>query len=211
MSTRVKQVLAGSASAIAAVAIAVLTASVFGFHVGTSAAGRLDVGTPIVSVGGDASRGISALNRPDIPVAPASVVGQLRSLHEGTYADAKTLGPGIYLASNNGAVCAWISDGFGQCVESFNFDDVWLEGDQRREYDSPSAPFEVNLYGIARDGVRSLRITTQDDKTRSVQVVNNAFRTTLKGMTFAEIAGVDKVYATGQSVHLDTSALFWTP
>jgi hypothetical protein len=159
------------------------------------------------SVSGPAE-GFSALRDSSLPPAPESIVTDLRSLHPGTYGDAKDLGRGMYLATNTklNAICAWVLDGFGQCTEPDRIEgDVWLQADMRRQYDAQTAPFEVNLYGFARDGVAELRVTTPR-ATTAIAVSHNAFRGTLTTTSFDDIASIDAVYTSGRAVRLDASS-----
>jgi len=77
----------------------------------------------------------------------------------------------------------------------------------RRQYDAQTAPFEVNLYGFAHDGVTDLQVTTPS-ATQKIAVVNNAFRGTLKTTTFDDITAIEVVYSTGRLARLDTASLF---
>jgi hypothetical protein len=157
------------------------------------------------------SGGFSALDNAALKGAPSSVIEDFKSMHDGPYADAKALGDGMYLATNNGALCAWVVGGFGQCTEKLNYDDVWLEGTERRAYDSATAPFDAELYGFARDAISSVEITTTKGERYSVPVVNNAFRVTLKDTSFADLASVEKAYVSGEKVIMDTKDQFRSP
>lgn len=209
---RTRQVLLGIVTGLVAVALAILAAQLSGFRAGNGSAGvrTKPIGSSLQAASGDVSDGFAALNDAALGPAPESIILDLRSMHEGTYADAKTLQDGMYLATNNGSLCAWVVDGFGQCTDKLNYGDVWLEGMEQRHYDSASAPFDVHLYGFARDGVSSIVVTTNGE-THSIPVVHNAFRATIGNASFADIVSVEKVYASGDRRPLDTSNQFRRP
>jgi hypothetical protein len=148
------------------------------------------------------TQGFSALDDPSLPAAPASV----RNLDPGVYVT-KEVGDGLYLGSHGNNLCAVAVHGFGGCTSQID-GDVWFQGDEGREYDAETAPFQVHLYGFARDDVASVRVTTADGKTVTLPVVHNAFQTTLKNTTFAEITAMEVVYNSGQTTNVDPSKYY---
>lgn len=208
MRRRKRQALFGVVSALAAVATALVVASVLGVSVGSgqarSPAGRAGSAHLV----GNAASGFSALGNRSLARVPAAVVGELRSLHPGAYADARTVGSGMFLASNDGALCAWVAGGLGGCTDRLNAGDVWLAGDMIREHDSETAPFKVEFYGFARDGVTALEVTTAGGAPRTVPVRNNAFHATFGRTTFADLTAIRVLYASGRTVDVDPARYF---
>jgi hypothetical protein len=202
----IRQILLGVTAALVAVALATFVVRITDFRIGngSAAARSAQVAAPLATASGDVSDGFSALHDSSVVAAPPTVVEDFKSMHAGTYADAKALQDGMYLATNNGSLCGWIVDGFGQCTEQLNYGDVWLEGDERRHYDSPSAPFDVHLYGFARDGITAIRVTVKGS-TESLPVTNNAFRGTIGNASFSDIESVERVYESGKATVMHTS------
>jgi len=119
----------------------------------------------------------------------------------------KEVGDGMYLGQRDGALCADVIHGFGGCTDRLD-GDVWLQGDEGREYDAETAPFQVHFYGFARDNVAAIRVATANGNTVTLPVVHNAFQTTFKNTTFADIAAIEVVYRSGQTASLDPSKYF---
>lgn len=207
MKSASKQLITGVFGGLAMVALALTISGVAGIHIGTSAAAnKTNSGPRIARVSTGVSSGFSVLHSAG-NAAPPSIVASLKSLHEGSYQDAKVAQSGMYLATNNGALCAWVDDAFGQCTDELNYGDVWLRGDERRMYDSESAPFVTRLYGFARDGISALRVDA-GGLSRTIPIINNAFRATLPDVSFSDLGQVTKIYASGSSVKLDVSTQF---
>jgi hypothetical protein len=143
------------------------------------------------------TRGFSALDDPSLPVASASV----RDLDPGVYVT-KQVGDGLYLGQHGNDLCALAIHGFGGCTNQID-GDVWLQGDEGREYDAETAPFQVHVYGFARDNVAAIRVTTSDGNTVALPVTHNAFQATFKNTTFADITAIEIVYSSGQTTSLD--------
>lgn len=207
---RTRQVLLGVGSALAAVAAALLVANVLGIRVAAGQAQSASQPRATAPLSGSAASGFSALGDRSLGNAPASIVSDFRSLHSGRYADAKAVGKGMYLASNNGALCAWVSGGLGGCTDRLNAGDVWLAGDMIREYDSPTAPFMVRFYGFARDGVAAVRVTTAGESPRTIAVHDNAFRATFMNTSFGDLRSIEELYVSGRSVSVDPALYFPT-
>lgn len=152
------------------------------------------------------TQGFSALDDPSLPPAPASVMRQFSYFGAGDI-EPKEVAAGMYLGQRDGALCADVIHGFGGCTDRLD-SDVWLQGDEGREYDAETAPFQVHFYGFARDDVAAIRVTTRDGTTVSLPVTHNAFQTTFKNTTFADIAAIEVVYSSGQTTSLDPSKYF---
>lgn len=208
---RTRQIVLGVITGILAVALAALVAHLTGVRTGNAeAVGAPPPATPLPAASGEVAAGFSALSDSSLRAAPQSAIVSLQSMHSGTYADAKAVQDGMYLATNNGALCAWVVGGFGQCTDRLNYGDVWLQGTEQRHYDSDSAPFDVHVYGFARDGISSIDVTTKG-ATQSIPVVNNAFRATLDSTSFSDIVSVVKVYASGEKSPMETANQFHSP
>jgi hypothetical protein len=152
------------------------------------------------------TQGFSALDDPSLPPAPASVMRQFSYFGAGDI-EPKEVGDGMYLGQRDGALCADVIHGFGGCEDHLD-GDVWLQGDEGREYDAETAPFQVHLYGFARDDVATIRVTTADGTTVALPVVHNAFQATFKNTAFADITAIEVVYSSGQTTSLDPSKYF---
>jgi hypothetical protein len=83
-------------------------------------------------------------------------------------------------------------------------------GDMIRAYDSPTAPFNTEVYGLAEDGVARIEVSL-GGRTVMVPVHNNVFRTTLHDTSFSDITGVSVIRKDGRRSALDASRYFATP
>jgi hypothetical protein len=156
------------------------------------------------------TQGFSALDDPSLPAAPdtpdlpppaRSVMGLFRELGAGNY-ETKQVGDGLYLARRGSELCELaIQGGTDSCKDHLS-GDVWLLGEQIREYDSQTAPFEVHVYGFARDNVTAIRVATADGTTATLPVTHNSFQTTLKNTTFADVTTVEVVDTSGQATEI---------
>ena len=156
------------------------------------------------------TQGFSALNdpalapapdTPDLPPPARSVMGLFRELGPGNY-ETKRVGDGLYLARRGSDLCGVAIHGSAQCTDHLD-GDVWLQGDEGRQYDAQTAPFQVHLYGFARDDVTAIRVTTKDGNTATLPVAHNAFQATFKHTEFADITAVEVVYGSGQTSQID--------
>jgi hypothetical protein len=161
------------------------------------------------------TQGFSALDDPALPVAPdtpdlpppaRSVMGLFRGLGAGSY-DAKQVGEGLYLARRGTDICGAAIHGFAGCTDHLD-GDVWLQGDEIREYDAETAPFEIHFYGFARDSVAAIRVTTADGNAVTLPVKHNAFQATFKNTTFADIAAIEVVSTSGRTTAIDARKYF---
>ena len=143
----------------------------------------------------------SAPDTPDLPPPAGSVMGLFRELGAGNY-EAKQVGDGLYLARRGNDLCGAAVHGFAGCTDHID-GDVWLQGDEIRQYDAEKAPFQVHFYGFARDDVAAIRVTTADGNTVTLPVTHNAFQTTFKNTTFADIAAIEVVYTSGQTTGIN--------
>jgi hypothetical protein len=149
----------------------------------------------------------AALHDRSLPEAPASALRVLRSIHDWTYDEARTVGPRMYLAHHDGVLCELVVSGSGGCTDRLDASGVWLFGDMTRRYDSETAPFDVHFYGFAADGVSRIDVTA-NGVTTSLSVRHNAFETTLQNTAFADISAVNVVKASGETLRLDPAAYF---
>ena len=209
------QIAGGIASALAAVALAVLVTHLVGIRLASGSAkgseqpAAAQQGPAVSAQPGDPGQGFSVLHNARADGAPPAVIQEWQSMHAGSYADAKTVAAGMYLATNGDSLCARVEKGFSACTGSdLNAGDAWLQGDMVRTSDSESAPFEVNLYGFARDGVSAIRVSPASGKPIDLVVANNGFRGTLDATSFSDITGLALVYASGKTVSLDPSNYF---
>jgi len=151
-----------------------------------------------------ATQGFSALddpalapapNTPDLPPPARSVMGLFRELGPGNY-ETKRVGDGLYLARRGSDLCGVSVHGSAQCTDHLD-GDVWLQGDEGRQYDAQTAPFQVHLYGFARDDVNAIRVTTHGN-TATLPVRHNAFQETFKNTEFTDVTAIEVVYGSGR-------------
>ena len=116
----------------------------------------------------------------------------------------------MYLGRRGDVLCGVVFPGSSQCTDHLD-GDVWFEGDQGREYDAETAPFEVHFYGFARDSVSSIRVTTANGDVLNVPVAHNAFQTRLKNTTFDDITGLEVIYSSGKTEAVDPRTYYRSP
>lgn len=204
-----RQIVLGFLSGVVAIAVAVAVANATGFHIqSSSAAGPPSTPAPVPIPPSSTSVGFSALNSAQLSAPPARVIGELQSMHPGAYTSARQVGAGMFIADNNGAVCMWVDNGLGGCTDRLNASDAWLAGDMGRTYDSENAPFQVHLYGIARDTVSSFTFTLANGQAVTAPVTDNAFSVTVPNTTFSDVRGITETYANGRTVALDPSVYY---
>jgi hypothetical protein len=151
----------------------------------------------------------AVLSRASARPAPASAVARFKALHpDGSFADARGTKAGIYVASYQGAICG-LDPGRGvdTCTSQLRNGVVFL-GSMIREWDSETAPFQVNLDGLASDGVTGIQVTLTSGRAVSVPVSDNAFSATLAGTSFSDITGLTIVNADGSTSSLDAGRYF---
>jgi hypothetical protein len=191
--SRSRQVLLGVAVACSSVLAGVVAWNTLAAHA--------------VSPRAAAASQFAALHDPSLASAPPSAMRVLRSIHDWSYDEARTVRPHMYLAEHAGILCELVVPGSGGCTDRLDPSGVWLLGDMTRRYDSETAPFDVHLYGFAADDVASVDVTA-NDLTTSLSVRHNAFETTLRNVTFQDISAVDVVKASGERLRLDPAAYF---
>ncbi len=122
-------------------------------------------------------------------------------------ASIRSVGRSSFIAKrNDGSVCLSQRATLA-CYVGFERGGISTSIGDGRTYDSPEAPFQVVVDGIARDGVRSVTFELNDGTSATAPVTDNAFALTiaghlandLVGYTVATNAGtVSRVYADGQ-------------
>lgn len=113
----------------------------------------------------------------------------------------------MFLAERGSDLCEAVTSGSAGCTDHLD-GDVWLFGDELRAYDAETAPFNVHLYGFARDDVAAVRVTTSDGNTVTLPVAHNAFQTTLTNATFGDITAVDVEFTSGKTSSIDPRQYF---
>jgi hypothetical protein len=149
----------------------------------------------------------SALHDRSLPSPPASAMGVLRSIHDWSYDEARTVGPQMYLAAHGGVLCELVVHGSGGCTDRLDPSGVWLFGDMTRRYDSETAPFDVHFYGFAVDDVATVDVTAKGVTTK-LAVRHNAFDVTLRDVAFRDISAVNVVTVSGETRRLDPAECF---
>jgi hypothetical protein len=147
-----------------------------------------------------------APDTPNLPPPARSVMGLFRELGPGNY-ETKRVGDGLYLARRGNDLCGVAIHGFGGCTDAL-VGDVWLQGDEGRQYDAETAPLQVHFYGFARDEVSAIRVTTRHQATATLPVTHNAFQATFKNTEFADITAIEVVYRSGETRQIDPRDYF---
>jgi hypothetical protein len=158
---------------------------------------------------------ISALDDTSLPPAPADIMDGPTGFNQlGPFTSVpRTVGDGMYIARRGDALCEWIVGGLGGCTDrQFNSGDVWFMAGLGREYDAETAPFQVNIWGFARDDIGSIRIATSSGDTVTVPVEHNAFQIKLPNTTTfgpstscQYIVSAEAVSASGETAPIDVS------
>ena len=119
----------------------------------------------------------------------------------------------MYLARRGDALCEVVIGGAGGCTDSATSiqNDVWLFGDERRQYDSETSPFEVHVYGFVRDDVASVAVSTSHGQTIEIPASHNAFQANLKDTSFAQITAIAVGYTNGRTATLDPPPVLRDP
>lgn len=78
-------------------------------------------------------------------------------------------------------------------------------------YDSPDAPFQVVIDGIARDGVKRVVFDLNDGSTETAAVIDNAFQVTIPNHLANDLIAYRVETATGSVRHLYPTGHFPTP
>jgi hypothetical protein len=200
MRKHAKEIIAGAIVGILTVFVAVIALGALGAtarHVGTSARALARADS------------FAALADRSLPRPSAEVLAEFAAIHPGAEANARTAAPGLYIASWQGAPCAVVADGAAGCTSSLD-QGVWLLGDMIRAYDSPTAPFNTRVYGLAEDGVARIEISL-GGRTVTAPVHNNVFRSHLHNTSFSDITGVSVIREDGTHSTLDPSRYFAAP
>jgi hypothetical protein len=200
MRKHAKEIIAGAIVGVLTVAVAVIALGAMGAnarHSGTSARALAKADS------------FAALADRSLPRPSAGVLAQFAAIHPGAEANARTAAPGLYIASWQGAPCAVVADGAVGCTSSLD-QGVWLMGDMIRAYDSPMAPFNTQVYGLAEDGVAVVQVFL-DGRTMTVPVHNNVFRATLRNTSFSDITGLTVIRKDGMRSALDAARYFTPP
>jgi hypothetical protein len=200
MRKHAKEIIAGAIVGILLVVVAVIALGALGAtarHSGTSARALARADS------------FAALADRSLPRPSAGVLAQFAAIHPGAEANARTAAPGLYIASWQGAPCAVVAGGAAGCTSSLD-QGIWLLGDMIRAYDSPTAPFNTQIYGLAEDGVARIDISL-GGRTVTAPVHNNVFRSNLHNTSFSDITGVSVVREDGTHSTLDASRYFAAP
>jgi hypothetical protein len=154
----------------------------------------------------------AALNdptRPQVSSATRGVQPQVDQFFReqiGVDYTARRVGQGMFLARRGDDLCEAVASGAAGCTDHLD-GDVWLFGDEMRARDVETAPFNVHLYGFARDGVAAIRVTTSGGGTITLPVAHNAFQTMLSNTTFSDITAIE-VISSGSTRSIDPRRYF---
>jgi hypothetical protein len=200
MRKHAKEIITGAIVGILTVAVAVIALGAMGAnarHAGPSARALAKADT------------FAALADRSLPRPSAGILAQFAAIHPGAEANARTAAPGLYIASWQGAPCTVVAGGAAGCTSSLD-QGVWLMGDMIRAYDSPTAPFNTQVYGLAEDGVVRIDISL-GGRTVTAPVHNNVFRSNLHNTSFSDITGLTVIRKDGTRSALDASKYFAAP
>jgi hypothetical protein len=200
MRKHAKEIIAGAIVGVLTVAVAVIALGAMGANARHS-------GTRALALA-NADR-FAALADWSLPRPSAGVLAQFAAIHPGAEKNARTAAPGLYIASWQGAPCAVVAGGAAGCTTSLD-QGVWLMGDMIRAYDSRTAPFNTQVYGLAEDGVARIDISL-GARTVTAPVHNNVFRSNLHNSSFSDITGVSVIHRDGTHSPLDASKYFAAP
>jgi hypothetical protein len=192
---------------VAGAIVGVLTVVAAAVALGAMGANTRHSGTSARTVA-NADR-FAALGDRSLPRPTAAVLAQFAAIHPGADANARTAAPGLYIASWRGAPCAVVAGGAAGCTSSLDHG-VWLMGDMIRAYDSPTAPFTTQVYGLAEDGVAGVDVSLLG-RTVTAPIHNNVFRVNFRSTSFADITGVSVIRTDGTRSALDASRYFAAP
>jgi hypothetical protein len=200
MRKHAKEIIAGAIVGVLTVAVAVIALGAMGAnvpHTGVTA-------RTLANADSFAALRNRSLSRPS-----AAVLAQFAAIHPGAEANARTAAPGLYIGSWQGAPCAVVVGGAAGCTSSLD-GGIWLLGDMIRAYDSPAAPFNTQVYGLAEDGVARIDVSV-GGRAVTAPVHNNVFRVTLHNTSFSDITGVSVIRKDGGRSALDASRYFAVP
>jgi hypothetical protein len=152
----------------------------------------------------DLASHFSALTESTLPQAPTEVTAMFAEIQQGI-GPARALGNGVYLAADDKTICVVVLHGFGQCHDQSLDHGVWLQGTAISANDSSTAPFDVQLFGVAEDGTSSLVVTLANGDTTTIPIVNNGFRASIRTTAsgFGDIRVISAVSADGQTASLN--------
>jgi hypothetical protein len=164
--------------------------------------------------GGD----VSAARDSSLPQPPIEIMDEFRSLGTGSTpgallpagvpVDGRDLGNGIYVETRpNNILCVYVVEGAGQCRDAdLGGQDVWLMSDIERE-SSETSPFDMHTYGLAKDGVAEIDLTTPHGIV-SIPVNHNAFRATLPDTIFSDISAIRILHSDGTISTIDPTTVW---
>lgn len=113
-------------------------------------------------------------------------------------ASVRQVGRNAFLAvRTDGSVCLSQRATLG-CYTGFEPGGIATTVGDGRMFDSPSAPFEVVIDGIARDGVASVTYRLSDGSERTADVSKNAFALTIPNHLANDLTGYTVRTATGR-------------
>src|SRR5919201_730366 len=200
MRKHAREIIAGAIVGVLTVAVAVIALGAMGANAPHSGA------TARALANADS---FAALRDRSLPRPSAAVLAQFAAIHPGAEVNARTAAPGLYIGSWQGAPCAVVAGAAAGCTSSLD-QGVWLLGDMIRAYDSPTAPFNTQVYGLAEDGVARVDVLL-GGRTMTTPVQNNVFRTTLHNTSFSDITGLSVIRKDGTRSALDASRYFAAP
>lgn len=200
MRKHAKEIIAGAVVGVLMVAVAVIALGAMGAnapHSGVTARTLANADS------------FAALRDQSLPRPAGAVLAQFAAIHPGAEANARTAAPGLYIGSWQGAPCAVVAGGAAGCTSSLDRG-IWLLGDMIRAYDSPTAPFNTQVYGLAEDGVARIEVSL-GGRAVTVPVHHNVFRTTFHNTRFSDITGISVIRNDGGRSALDASRYFAVP
>jgi hypothetical protein len=200
MRKHAKEIIAGAIAGVLTVAVAVIALGAMGATARHARTGALGLAK---------APSFAALADWSLPRPSPRILAQFAAIHPGADANARTAAPGLYIASWQGAPCAVVAGGAAGCTSSLD-QGVWLLGDMIRAYDSLTAPFDTQVYGLAEDGVDRVEILL-GGRTVTAPVHNNVFHATLRNTSSSDIIALTVIRKDGTRSAVDASKYFAAP
>ncbi len=144
-------------------------------------------------------------------LASAEIAGKFVNMSAGParfdLASVRVLRENVYGAvRSDGTPCFYATlgerGGRGFCLASFVGQPVVTTATVIRQYDSPTAPFEMFVSGLARANVQSVTFTLRDGRQVTTSVVHRVFSVRLTNTEPGDVLSVEVTYTSGQSKEL---------
>ncbi len=116
---------------------------------------------------------------------------EIKSLRDGIYGGVRSDGTPCFYFRLRG------NDGDGFCIRSFMDEDIATSAVVGRQYDSPTAPFDIFVNGVVRSGVAAVAFHLTDGRTVTSDVDRNVFTTRLADTNPGDVSAIELTYRSG--------------